>query len=450
MIDQLRRPRVAASRRVPGSAFFSCRELSQFHCRALAVVGVNRQSCQQFVVLPEMGFGLNLGEAAEGRDECRDRTSLPRSTWLFELADLVVGQWNQQSKSSKHIVPRALGGPGQISYGDSRTSMCAMGFQLVIGNGPAGAATARLLAGQGSPVRVVSRSSRPDQPGIDHVALDATDSGRLIEVAEGATVIYNCACPPYHRWMRDWPPLAASVNAAAEATGAVLVVLSNLYGYGPVDGKITENLPLVATGDKGRTRASVWTEALDLHEQGRIRVVEVRASDFFGPGVTDGGHLADRVLPQLLHGRTVRVMGDPDTPHSWTYLPDVARTLVRVAGMEDAWGRPWHVPTAPPLSIRAMVEKLAKHAEVGAVAVRRLPAGMLRVLALVSPLLRELKEVQYQFDRPFVVDSSAYTARFDEDATPIDEQIRATVDWWRQRRAIARRTRGERSARNSA
>lgn len=308
-----------------------------------------------------------------------------------------------------------------------------MSFHLVIGYGPAGAATARLLVEQGRSVRVATRSGRKHERGIEHVALDATDARVLTEAAEGAVAIYNCASPPYHRWTRDWPALAASVNTAAEATGAVLVTLSNLYGYGPVDGEMTEDLPLAATGPKGRVRASVWRQTLDLHQEGRLRAVEVRASDFFGPGVTDGGHLATQVIPRLLRGRTARVLGDPDVPHSWTYLPDVARAMVRVAEEESAWGRAWHVPTGAPMSARAMVERMARRAEMPAVPVRRLPPALLGALSLVSPLLRELREVRYQFDRPFVVDSSAFTERFGEQPTPLEAQIDDTVDWWRQR-----------------
>ncbi len=314
----------------------------------------------------------------------------------------------------------------------------------MLGYGPAGAATALMLAARGATVRVVTRSGRRAEPGIEHLSLDATDGDRLTRAAKGAAVIYNCASPPYHRWTRDWPPLADAVNAAAEATGAVLVVLSNLYGYGPVEGVISEDLPLNAAGGKGRTRAATWLRMLDLHNQGRIRAVEVRASDFFGPGVTSGGHLADRVVPPLLRGRTIRVLGDPDTPHSWTYLPDTARALVRVAEAEDAWGRPWHVPTGPPLSARAMVGKLAAQAGVPAVETRRLPPGLMRVLGVASPLLRELQEVRYQFDRPFIVDSAAYTARFGETATPADEQVKRTILWWKQRLAGQRANRAGR------
>ncbi|GHG62179.1 NAD-dependent epimerase [Streptomyces griseocarneus] len=301
-----------------------------------------------------------------------------------------------------------------------------------MGFGPAGAATARLLAEQGHSVRVVTKSGRSPEPGIEHVALDATDSKRLIEASQGAAAIYSCAAPPYHRWAGEWPPLASSVCAAAEATGAVLVMLGNLYGYGPVDGPMTEKLPLAATGTKGRVRAAVWEQAQNLHEQGRIKAVEVRASDFFGPGVTDGGHLAARVMPRLLRGKPVSTLGDPDAPHSWSYLPDVARALVEVAGEERAWGRAWHVPTEPALSTREMVDRLAARSGTGPVAVRRLSPAVLGVASVFSPLIRELKEIRYQFDRPFVVDSSAYEAEFAVRATPVDEQVTATVEWWRK------------------
>jgi nucleoside-diphosphate-sugar epimerase len=308
-----------------------------------------------------------------------------------------------------------------------------MAFQLVLGHGPAGAATARLLVERGDAVRVVTRSATTVAPGVEHRRLDAADSAALTRAADGATAIYACASPPYHRWPVDWPPLVASIGAAAQASGALLVMLSNCYGYGPVHGPLTEDLPLAASGPKGRARAAVWTHLLGLHQQGRLRAVEVRASDFFGPGVTTGGHLAARLMPPLLRGRPVRVLGDPDVPHSWTYLPDVARALVRVADVEAAWGRPWHVPTAPASSARTMIDALARQAGRPPVPVRRLSWGLVRALGLVSPPARELQEIRYQFDRPFTVDSSAFSARFGDQATPVEEQVGETVAWWRSR-----------------
>ncbi|KUH38288.1 MULTISPECIES: NAD-dependent epimerase/dehydratase family protein [Streptomyces] len=307
-----------------------------------------------------------------------------------------------------------------------------MTLHVVVGFGPAGAATARLLAARGHAVRVVTRSGRAPEPGIEHVALDAAGGARLVEAVRGATALYGCAAPPYHRWATGWPPLAASLRTTAEATGAVLVMLGNLYGYGPVDGPLTEDLPLAATGPKGRVRAESWQRARDLHERGRIRAVEVRASDFFGPGVTDGGHLASRVMPRLLCGKPVSALGDPAAPHSWTYLPDVAAALVEVASDERAWGRAWHVPTLPPLSVRAMVDRLAGEAGTAPVPVRGLPPTALALASLFFPQLRELKEIRHQFDGPFTVDSTAYEATFTTRATPLDAQVGSTVTWWRR------------------
>ncbi|MER7765026.1 NAD-dependent epimerase/dehydratase family protein [Streptomyces sp. NPDC097619] len=308
-----------------------------------------------------------------------------------------------------------------------------MSFSLVIGFGPAGAATARLLAERGDRVRVVTRTGRPPEPGIEHLALDAADSASLTRAARGARALYSCASPAYPRWTRDWPPLAASLCAAAEDSGAVLVLLGNLYGYGPVAGPLTEELPLAATGPKGRVRAAVWERARELHEGGRLRAVELRASDFFGPGVTDGGHLASRFVPPLLKGKPVSALGDPDAPHSWTYLPDTARALVEAADTERAWGRAWHVPTAPPRSVRETAALLSAAAGTPPVPVRRIPPAVLALGGLVSPMLRELREVRYQFDRPFVVDAGAWESSFEVRATPVAEQVAVTVDWWRSR-----------------
>jgi nucleoside-diphosphate-sugar epimerase len=138
-------------------------------------------------------------------------------------------------------------------------------------------------------------------------------------------------------------------------------------------------------------------------------------------------------MPKLLRGKPVSALGDPDAPHSWTYLPDVAAALVEVATQQRAWGRAWHVPTAPALSTRAMVDLLAAQAGTAPVAVRPVPSAVLGLLGLVSPLIRELKEIRYQFDRPFTVDSSAYQAQFALRPTPLDTQIEATVAWWRAR-----------------
>ena len=120
----------------------------------------------------------------------------------------------------------------------------------------------------------------PERPEIERVAADATDSARLSELAKGAVALYNCANPPYHQWLTDWPPLSQALLRAAETSGAVLATACNVYGYGPVAGRITDTTPLAATQPKLKLRADMWRDALAAHAAGKIRATEVRASDY--------------------------------------------------------------------------------------------------------------------------------------------------------------------------
>ena len=309
-----------------------------------------------------------------------------------------------------------------------------MSLHVVLGKGPVGSTLTDRLVAAGHSVRVLSRSGGSDpRATVEHVALDAGNAAAVASAAEGAAALYNCANPAYHRWATDWPPIAAALLAAAERTGAVLVVTSNLYGYGEVDRPMTEDLPLAATGKKGRIRAGMHEEVLRRHRAGALRTVEVRASDFVGPRVTDGGFLGARAVPRLLAGRPVSYIGDPDLPHSWTSIPDVAASLELVAVDERAWGRAWHVPTAPAVTFRDAVHGLCAAAGVPPVKVTRLPHLALRAAGLLSPPVRELEETRHQFVRPFVLDSTAFETTFGVAPTPLERTWADTVAWWRDR-----------------
>jgi len=302
-----------------------------------------------------------------------------------------------------------------------------MGRHVIVGAGPVGTATATALAAAGHDVTLVTRSgSGPEGPGITRVAADASDPFTLAEATGSADALYNCANPPYHRWPELWPPMATSMLEVAARSGAVLVTMGNLYGYGPVDHPLREDDPLAATGTKGRVRAAMWEEALAAHRAGRVRVTEARASDFFGPGV-DTSHFG-RLVGRLLAGRKVRVLGDPDAPHSWTYVPDVGRTLAVLGTDERACGRPWHVPSAPALSQRDLAGRFCAVAGAPSASVAAFPAGSLTLAGVVSAQMRELKETRYQFDRPFLLDSSDCTATFGIEATPLDDALAAVAD----------------------
>ncbi|MFW6723018.1 NAD-dependent epimerase/dehydratase family protein [Streptomyces sp. MAR4 CNY-716] len=301
-----------------------------------------------------------------------------------------------------------------------------MSLAVVVGAGSTGVATARLLADAGHRVRLVTRGGGgPEHPSIERVAADASDADRLSEVASGADTLYNCAAPPYHTWTKALPPLSQGLLTAAERTGADYVMLDNLYAYGPVDGPMTEDLPLAPSSVKGRVRAEVWRQADAAHSAGRVRLTTVRASDFIGAGAVSVFTLA--VAPKVLAGKPALVPADLDAPHSWTATRDVARALVTVAQDERGRGRVWHAPTPPPLSVRDLAARLARQAEVREPRLRAMPGWMLRAGGLFSPAVRELPEMQYQLQRPFVLDSSAIEETFDLHPTPLEEVLQEMI-----------------------
>jgi nucleoside-diphosphate-sugar epimerase len=302
-----------------------------------------------------------------------------------------------------------------------------MALHVVVGKGPVGSTTAAELVARGHTVRVLSRSGGTSTGAVEHRQVDAADAGAVTAAAQGAAALYNAVNPDYTRWATDWPPIAAALLSAAERTGAVLVTMSNLYAYGRPSGPMTPETPLAATDTKGRVRRRMWLDALAASEAGRVRVTEARAADFVGPQVPPAHSHLGRQLDPIRRGRRAWVIGDPDAPRSWAYLPDVARTLATLGTDERALGRAWHVPVDVPRSQRQALDDLAAAFGRPTPPVTGLPWWLLRSLGTVVPFLREVVEVRHQFDQPFVTDASATTAAFGLTPTPWADVVRATA-----------------------
>jgi nucleoside-diphosphate-sugar epimerase len=296
-----------------------------------------------------------------------------------------------------------------------------MSEHVIVGAGAVGSAVAELLAGRGEHVRVISRrGTGPEHPAIERVAADATDAERLTELSAGAAALYNCANPQYHQWFTDWPPLAAALLTAAERSGAVLAAMSNVYGYGPVDGPISQKTPLAATHPKLRLRAQMWQDALDAQQAGRIRTTEVRASDY----IEQNSLLSTAIGKPLLAGSRAYSPWPLDVPHSWTSISDCARALVTVAADERSLGQAWLVPTGPALTVRQLASRFAEVNGAPAAKLTAIPYPVMWTAGLFLPLIKELRTTRYQFTAPFVLDSSATTETFGLAPTPLDDALR--------------------------
>jgi len=306
---------------------------------------------------------------------------------------------------------------------------------VIVGAGPVGSSLARILAGDGEPVIVVTRSgSELGGDGIRSIAADASDPEALTRIASGAAAIYNCANPgSYTQWERLWPPLGSALLTAAESTGAVLVTMSNLYGYGPVTEPMTAQMPLNPTDHKGALRARMWEEARAAHEAGRIRATEARASDYIGPTLPVASGLLARYAQSTLASKPASVFADPDVPHAWTAIDDVARTLATLGRDERAWGRPWLVPSNPPVSVREALRRLSAAVGAPEPRLRVVPRWLLKTGGLVVPLLREVDGMLYQFDAPFEIDATETEQTFGIRPMNWDQLIAETARAWQAR-----------------
>ena len=301
---------------------------------------------------------------------------------------------------------------------------------VVLGTGPLGLALIRHLAAGGQRVRAVAGHGRDDLPaGVEFVGANLADVSGAKRACDGADVVYHCANPPYAKWPELHPPLMRAVIDGASSAGAKLVFGDNLYAYGPVDGVVTEGLPYRASGPNGRTRARIAQDLMTAHEQGRIRAAIGRGSDFFGP-FAHQSTVGDQVFARALEGKPARMLGDPETPHTVTYIEDFAHALATLGVRDEALGAVWHVPNAETVTMRRFVE-MAFEAAGREPRLRTAPLWGLALAGLFNPTIRAVREQLYQSERPWVVDSGRFERTFGWSATPLPEAIAATTAWFR-------------------
>src|SRR5215467_5126237 len=208
--------------------------------------------------------------------------------------------------------------------------------------------------------------------------------------------------PPYTRWPELFPALTRSILDAAESSGAKLVFADNLYAYGPVAGPLREDLPAVAGGRKGKIRVQMAAQLLGAHRNALARVVIGRASDYYGPRGT-GSTAGQTVFGRILAGRKPQWTGRLDQPHTFHYLPDIARGLLVLADRREADGQVWHLPAAGPLTAQQFFDMIAQ--------------------AAGQPV---------PVRAPFVIDASKFETAFGHlEPTPHSDAIQRTVAWYR-------------------
>lgn len=306
-------------------------------------------------------------------------------------------------------------------------------LHVIFGTGPVGQATARELVKRGKSVKMINRSGKAPAgvpAGVSVVAGDVFEAALAIELAKGATHVYQCTNPAYHEWVQKFPTLQANTLDAAAAVGAKYIVMDNVYMYGDPNGQpIREDLPYNATNKKGTLRARMAKEVLAAHQSGKVRATIARAADFYGPAVLDSAG-GERMFGFALQGKAASVAGNLDAKHSYTYIEDIGKVLVLLGERDEALGRAWHVPNAEVTTTRQFVSLIFK--ELGQpVKVSAMGKLMLNFGGLFIPAAREVVEMLYEFEKDFVVDGSQFTQTFGLQATPYQAGIKATLAWYK-------------------
>jgi nucleoside-diphosphate-sugar epimerase len=309
---------------------------------------------------------------------------------------------------------------------------------VIFGTGAIGLATFEALRRRGETVRLVNRSGHARVPDdVEVIGGDARDPTFTTAVAQGASVVYQTLNPPYPQWTAQFPALQAGVLAAAEATGARLVSMENVYMYGrPAGRPLSEDRAYDAHTKKGQLRGRMARELLAAHHAGRVQVAIGRASDYFGPRGGAQSNLGDRVFPAALAGKTATVLGNPDQPHTYTYIPDIGEGLAVLGEHPDAPGQVWHLPNDDETrSTRQLVDAIYQQAGRTRSRLRAIPPMVLRAVGVANPTLRELNEMQYQFAEPFIVDSDKIATKLGAHATPIGQALAETLHSYQKRLA---------------
>lgn len=304
-------------------------------------------------------------------------------------------------------------------------------LHVIFGTGPLGKATARELVKLGKRVRMINRSGKVENlpATVQVVASDAYDTARNIELTRGATTIYQCSQPHYYEWAKKFPPLQKAILEAAIANGTRFVAAENVYMYGYTHGTpMTEQTPHAAHTKKGKVRQAMSEEIFAVVRAGKVQAAVVRGSDFFGP---EDPNYAALFFKPALSGKKMQMIGRLDMPHTWTFSADFGKALATVGTHAEAMGQVWHVPSDAAVTGQELVDLIAAEvAQPVGVMVGGKP--LLWVMGFFDKNVQEIVEMVYEFDQPFVLDSSKFTRTFGIQPTPLQEAVRQTVAWNRQ------------------
>jgi len=304
-------------------------------------------------------------------------------------------------------------------------------MQTILGSGGTiGIELAKALKKFTSEIRLVSRNPKKVNSTDELFSADLLNADDVRKTIEGSSIVYVTVGFSYSAkvWQKTWPKFMRNVIAACKEFQSKLVFFDNIYMYDSNHlNHMTERTPINPPSKKGKVRAEIAKMILDEVENGALTALIARCADFYGPGITRNGVIREMIFNKFEAGEKANWMSSASYLHSVTYTPDAGKATALLGNTEDAYNQVWHLPTAAnPLTGKEWIEAIAS--EMGVKPTYQVaPKFLIRLMGLFAPMMRELPEMMYQYDRDYVFDSSKFENRFDFEPTSYLDGIRAVV-----------------------
>ncbi|GET21538.1 NAD-dependent dehydratase [Prolixibacter denitrificans] len=303
-----------------------------------------------------------------------------------------------------------------------------MTMQTILGAGGAiGIDLAKELLAYTDKIRLVSRNPVRVNAGDELFPADLTKAESIDEAVKGSDVVYLVVGFPYDIkvWRKVWPQVMTDVIAACKKHNAKLVFFDNVYMYDrDAIGFMTEETRVRPTSKKGEIRRQIAQQLQDEMASGELTALIARSADFLG--LTNSVPV-EMVYKNLAKGKKAQWLADANKVHQYTFVPDAAKATAMLGNAPDVWNQVWHLPTDHSrLTGKDWIGLFAKALNTES-KFTVVPGWMLGVIGLFMPIMRELKEMNYQNDRDYVFDSTKFEQRFGFTPTKPEDAVKYVV-----------------------
>jgi nucleoside-diphosphate-sugar epimerase len=304
-------------------------------------------------------------------------------------------------------------------------------MQTILGaNGTIGTILAKELVNYTDKIRLVSRNPRKVNETDELVAADLSNPAAVDIAVEGSDVVYLVVGLAYNlkEWEEKWPRLMRATVDSCIKHHSRLVFFDNVYMYDiKAISHMTEESPINPPSRKGAVRKQIARMIMDEVKAGKLMAMIVRSADFYGPG-SDNSFITEMVYKRFLKRKKATWLVNPEKKHSFTYTPDAAKATALLGNTEEAYNTVWHLPTDKnTLTGRQFVELFAKEMNVPN-KLFVMPVWMIKIIGIFVPVLKEMPEMMYQYDRDYFFDSSKFERRFKFKLTTYSEGVKNIVE----------------------